>query len=58
MQVFGTLFLCLFCPSGIFHNAFLKKEVPGAKTKEVAGETIGSGEADYLESRWKGGLQK
>ena len=35
-QVFVMLFYMPLCMSGIFHHGFLKKEVPEAKTMEVA----------------------
>lgn len=43
-QVFVMLFFMPLCMSGIFHHGFLKKEVPEAKTMEVALEkTQGKG---------------
>ena len=39
-QVFMMLFFMPLCMSGIFHHGFLKKEVPEAKTMEVALEKM------------------
>ena len=49
-QVFVMLFYMPLCMSGIFHHGFLKKEVPEAKTMEVALEKT-QGSTSILNTR-------